>query len=94
MRVKRRVTLRFKLLILLACAVYAGLIFINQSSVLSDLETQKSDLQKQYAQAQMQYSELENEAQYMNSDAFIEKMAREKLGWVKEGELKFVQENK
>ena len=91
---KRKVTIRFKLIVLLACAVYAGFVFINQSTVLGQLNQEKSDLKKQYEEQKAQYAELQNEAQYVGSDAYVEKTAREKLGWVKEGETKFVQENK
>jgi cell division protein FtsL len=91
---KRKVTIRFKLIVLLACAVYAGFVFINQSTVLGQLNQEKSDLKKQYEEQKAQYAELQNEVQYVGSDAYVEKTAREKLGWVKEGETKFVQENK
>jgi cell division protein FtsB len=91
---KKRVTLRFKLLILLACLVYAGVLFINQGTLLGQLTKEKQALQDQYDQQAMVNSELQNEAQFTNSDAYVEKAAREKLGWVKKGEIKFVEENK
>lgn len=91
---KRKVKLRFKLLILLACAIYAAFVLANQSTVMGQLNKEKNDLQKQYEQQKAEYAELENEAQYVGSDAYVEKTAREKLGWVKEDETKFVQENK
>jgi len=94
MAVKRRIKLRFKLLILLTCVVYALFVFFNQDAVLNGLNEEKTQLQEQYAKANIENSELQNEANYMNSDAYVEKTAREKLGWVKENELKFVQENK
>ena len=94
MAVKRRVKLRFKLLMLAACMAYAFFVFISQNTVMSELDKEKSDLKEQYAKATMEYAKLQNEASYMNSDAYVEKTAREKLGWVKDDEIKFVQENK
>lgn len=91
---KRRIKLRFKLLILLACAVYALFVYFNQDAVLGELNKEKNELQEQYAKNNIEYAELQNELNYMNSDAYVEKTAREKLGWVKENELKFVEENK
>lgn len=94
MVVKKRIKLRFKLLILFACAVYALFVCFNQNAVLGSLNNEKNELQEQYAKENIEFSELQNEANYMNSDAYVEKTAREKLGWVKENELKFVEENK
>lgn len=91
---KRRITLKFKLLILLACLVYAGVLFVDQSTLLSSLDKEKAALQEQFDQQALVNSELQNEAQFTNSDAYIEKAAREKLGWVKKDEIKFVEENK
>ena len=93
MAVRKRVTLKFKLIILFACLVYAGVLFVNQTTLLADLNREKTEMQEQYEQQSMLNAQLQNQAQFTGSDAYIEKAAREKLGWVKENEIKFVEEN-
>lgn len=93
MAVRKRVTLKFKLIILFACLVYAGVLFVNQTALLADLNREKAQMQEQYEQQSMLNAQLQNQAQFTGSDAYIEKAAREKLGWVKENEIKFVEEN-
>ncbi len=45
-----------------------------------------TDLKIQYQQAEQKNAFLTQQFYYVQQDAFIEKEAREKLGWVKEGE--------
>ena len=89
---KRRVTLKFKLLILAVCLVYAAILYAQQSALLDGLNKEKAQLQKTFEQQAIVNAQLENHAQFSNSDAYIEKTAREKLGWVKEDEIKFLEE--
>jgi len=93
MAVKKKVTLKFKLIILFACLVYTGILFVNQTTLTADLNREKEALTQEYEQQAMLNSQLKNQAQFTGSDAYIEKAAREKLGWVKENEIKFVEEN-
>ncbi len=90
---KKRVTFKFKFIILMVCLVYAGFLFFSQNSILNGLNKEKTELEAKLANQRVLNAQLQNEAGYMDSDSYIEKIAREKLGWVKEDETKFIEKN-
>lgn len=52
-------------------------------------ETQKAELEEQIQDEEIRAEEIENLKEYVNSDEYIEKLARDKLGLVYEGEIIF-----
>ena len=91
-RRKRRIGLRFKLIVLFIALVYIGVLFFSQQSVLLAQEQTQKELDEQYEEMQHEVERLEHELEYIHSDEYIEKTARERLGWVKENEIKFMEE--
>lgn len=55
----------------------------------SAYETQKEELQQQIKDEEIRAEEIENLKEYVDSDEYIEKIARDKLGLVHEGEIIF-----
>lgn len=58
-----------------------------QSQQLDDEETR---LAAEIAEMQSRYDRLQKLELYLNSDAYIESVAREQLGLVKEGEVSYI----
>ena len=82
---------KIKLLILLGVIIYAAITFVNQQSILnSQLQKQNELLAEETALKQeMDYNQ--NQLNYIGSDAYIIKEARERLGWLFQDETKYVE---
>lgn len=51
-------------------------------------------LKEQIAHTEDTNADLEHMIHYTDSDEYIEKVARERLGWVKKGEIIFIEKKK
>ena len=87
MKKKRRITFRFKLMLLAFFLVYTGVSIYVQQMNIHTLEEQQKALSEQYAQKQTELYRLEHKSEYMSTEKYIENTAREKLGLVYEDEL-------
>ena len=50
-------------------------------------------IKEQIAQTEDQNADLEKLIEYTDSEEYIEKVARERLGWVKKDEIIFIEKN-
>lgn len=76
----------FKKIVLLVVALYVGFIFVNQQITMF---RQHRDVQKytsELNELESKYKKLQEEYELSQDDSYIEKIAREKLGLIKEGE--------
>ena len=89
---KRKVKLRFKLLLLAFFLVYAGVSIYTQQVNINTLLTEKETLNQEYEQAQTELSRLQHQSEYMNSESYVENTAREKFGLAYEDEIIFESE--
>lgn len=91
-RAKRtfRVTRRFYAVVLGVVLVFVGITFWHQEVELNKLRSKQTDLQNQQADNELEQDKLTHVLEAAGTDEYIESIAREKLGWVKEGETRFV----
>ena len=84
----------FKLRNLLFLALAAGLValIISQQSVLDRNIERNARLKEDIQAAQQRIGELEEEKSILGSDAYVERKAREDLGYVKSDETVFIRE--
>ncbi|MBR4944860.1 MAG: septum formation initiator family protein [Peptococcaceae bacterium] len=68
-------------------AVYVVCHLIYGATSIVDLKMQQGQLSQELDAAYTEQSELQAELDYMNSEDAVEKIAREKLGLVKDGEI-------
>jgi cell division protein DivIC len=87
---KKRI--HFSFFLVLAMLIYAIVMLLNQSRVIEGQKDRESELLRQKENLEAEIHSLENELDYIGSDEYIEQMARERLGWVKEDEIKFIEE--
>lgn len=78
------------LAVLLALAAFVGYQFISQWLVLRDLRAENAALTRELNSLQNNNEHLQQEIDKSSTDSFIERMARQLLGWVKPGEIKIV----
>ncbi|MCX7922222.1 MAG: septum formation initiator family protein [Clostridia bacterium] len=81
------------LLIVIGLTVYFGYEAFNQQIVLNSKRNELDNIQKKIADEEKLNKDLTKQKDIMNSDEYIEKVAREKLGMVKSGEKVFVDVN-
>lgn len=77
-------------LILTVCFLYIGYILINQQIEMFKCNKQIKENDKKIAEQQQQINDLIKAKQNYKSDEFIERIAREKLGYVKAGEKVYI----
>lgn len=80
----------------LLCAVvlYAGITIMIQTGDLAARQERNSQLSAEIDALETEMEELDRQEEYIGSDAYVEKKAREEFGFVKEGEILFkVQDN-
>ncbi len=80
--------------LLAAVLIYAAFTFTAQSNDLYILNLEIKQLEQKIAKEEEEKQRLMEERDEISSDESIEKIAREKLGMVKDGERVFVDTNK
>ncbi|NLJ66657.1 MAG: septum formation initiator family protein [Clostridiales bacterium] len=90
---KKRYVVKPKLKIFLALLAlgYFGLSLLKQEIKINQQNERIHDLREQIVQAEDTTAELERLIQYTESEEYMEKVARERLGWVKKGEIIFIE---
>ena len=81
-------------LILIVSICYFSYTFYNQQASIEDREVQHAQLEKSIHAETLKKQQLLKQKSQINSDEFAEKIAREKLGYVKDGEKIYVDTNK
>lgn len=87
MKKKRKMGLKFKLILLACFLVYTGYAIYSQQANIDALQQEKSELNQRYEQAEADLSRLEHQSKYMDTDKYVEDAAREKFGLTYEGEI-------
>lgn len=76
----------FGIFILLAIFIYLSCIFMNQQKLLYAKNIELSKIDNKIAEEEKLNEELNKEKEMIQSDEYMEKVAREKLGMVKKDE--------
>lgn len=84
----------FGLFILLIFFLYFAWQMVGQQKMLYSKSLEMQKMQTKVSEETKVNEELKKEQQTLNSDEYIEKVAREKLGMVKKGERVFVDTGK
>lgn len=87
-------SLFFKRFLLIALAVYICITLISQQGILSRTEKELEIVESQISEAQKQSKQLEDEKNLTSSNEYIERVARERLGFSKKTEKVFIDINK
>ena len=82
---------KIKLLILLGVGIYAAITFFNQQAIINGQLEKQNSLLAQEADLQQQVQYNQNLLNYIGSDAYVIKEARERLGWLFNDETKYVE---
>lgn len=79
---------RFKIknILYVLAFVYLSYLFVNQYVVMKNLRNEMTLKKEQLSKTQDKNQKLQDEIKMSQSDAYLEKLAREKLGYIKQGE--------
>ena len=84
----------FKRICFIVLIIYVSVIFINQQKTLASYNSQKKYYQEKIITAKENNEKLVAEKSNLNSNDYIEKIAREKLDMCSENERVYVDINK
>ena len=73
---------------------YMAYLFAGQWMSLQTLNDEKAALQTRQEEMAKKTDALKQDIAFSKTDSFIERMARELLGWVKPGEIKIAEKDK
>ena len=90
----KRKGVKWRTFIFIGFIIYFIYVFIGQQSTIYSMEERMETIQEKTEEEQRLNKELKNQKEIINSDEYIEQVAREKLGMVKKGEKIFVDINK
>ena len=79
-----------KYIVILVISIYVIITLINQQKVLNSYKDTQNQLAEQIEEQQKYQAELTLSSQNINSQEYIEKVAREKLGMYKTNERVYV----
>jgi cell division protein FtsB len=85
--------MRTKLFLTLILLSYFLFVFIQQSFEMQTQQDSINQLQDEISEVQHENELLTRQIEQTKSREYIEKIARERLGWVKEGETIFIEKN-
>lgn len=85
---------KLSILLVLGIFAYFAYIMFDQQKVLDAKGSELRNLKVKIEEQARVNEDLEQQKQILNSDENVERMAREKLGMVKQGEKVFVDVNK
>ena len=84
---KKGLKLNTRKFVIALVTVYVVCHLIYGTTSIVDLKMQQSQLSQELDAAYTQQTELQAELEYMSSEDAVEKIAREKLGLVRDGEV-------
>ncbi|WP_035292686.1 septum formation initiator family protein [Clostridium sp. KNHs214] len=78
--------INFKKIIMAILVVYIIGIFVNQQVTIGKVKEEKNQKKQELSTVKEKNNELQDQVQMSKSDSYIEKIAREKLNFIKKGE--------
>jgi len=82
---------RIKLLIFFGVIVYAGITFFNQQFLISNQLGKQNELLAKETEIKQEIVSSQSQLDYIGSDSYVIKEARERLGWMFGDETKYVE---
>ena len=85
--------MRTKLFLTMLILSYFLFLFIQQSFEMQSQQDTMAQLQQEISQVQLENEILTRQIEHTKSEEYMEQVARDRLGWVKEGETIYIEKN-
>lgn len=82
--------IKIKKLLVIVILLYVGYIFARQQITMNNMKKELTAKQNKYNQLTDKNLNLKDELELSKTDAYMEKLARERLGLIKKGEIPVV----
>lgn len=82
--------IKIKRLLVIVILLYVGYVFARQQITMNNMQKELTAKQNKYNQLTDKNLNLKDELELSKTDAYMEKLARERLGLVKKGEIPVV----
>lgn len=86
---QRKTTPRFFVMLTIVCIVAACAVYFSQEQKFQEIRTQTAALEEEYQALANEKQRVEYMIEYAQSEAYRIQYAREKLGYVHPGDIKF-----
>jgi cell division protein FtsB len=90
MKKKWKLNKRFFMLVFAVLFLYVGVCAFNQWREYREIKAKTNEQNQEIDAANRRIQKLQDTIDYADTQEFIESVAREKLGWVKKGETRYV----
>ena len=91
-----KITTKLGMVLVVSCLILLAVVVLYKAQSLKaqkeSLQVQAAELQEQLDSAKEDYKKLEEREKYMQTDEYVEEIAREKLGLAKDNETVFKKE--
>lgn len=84
---------KWKNIIFILILFYAGYVFINQQIAIHKIKNEIAQKKLEEQKVKNKNKKLQDEVKMSESDVYIEKLARERLGLIKQGEIPVIDQN-
>lgn len=88
-----KVRIKWKKIFFLLTILYVVYIFVSQQITMYNIKKQITERKVEEIRMKQKNQKLQDEVKMSTSDAYIEKLAREKLGLINEGETPVIDKN-
>lgn len=85
---------KFRNIIIILVIIYLGYIFVTQQFTMNRLSLQVKGKETELQKTKDKNQSLQDEVKISKTDKYVEKLAREKLGFVKQGETPVINKSK
>lgn len=82
---------RTKIFVFLLFLGYFFVVFIKQEAKMNEQYKEIAELEQNIATVEEETQDLDRMIRYTDSEEYMERVARERLGWVKKGEIIFIE---
>ncbi|WP_368489139.1 septum formation initiator family protein [Clostridium sp. BJN0013] len=89
-----KVRIKWKNIFFLLIILYVVYIFISQQITMCNIKKQIAERKAEETRIKQKNQKLQDEVKMSTSDAYIEKLAREKLGLINQGETPVIDKKK
>ena len=90
MKKKWKLNKRFFMLVFALLFLYVGVCALNQWREYREIKAKTKEQNQEIEEANRRIQKLQDTIDYADTQEFIESVAREKLGWVKKGETRYI----
>ncbi len=85
----RKATPKLLVALCAVAAVFVAVILIGQANMQTEIASKMQQLEEEYKLLSNEKQRLENMVEYVHSEEYLIQYAREKLGFVKQNDIKF-----